>query len=52
VTVRGCAAWYAPTDLLGLAEDHPEGRYDAADSTPFEALLLGTAPAKDPARDG
>ncbi|MFJ3222311.1 alpha/beta hydrolase fold domain-containing protein [Streptomyces sp. NPDC086783] len=24
VTVRGCAAWYAPTDLLGLAED-PRG---------------------------
>jgi acetyl esterase/lipase len=50
VTVRGCAAWYAPTDLARLAEDHPEGRYDAADPTTFEALLLGAAPAEDPAR--
>lgn len=52
-TVRGCVTWYAPTDLPSLAEDCPEGAYDARDPASFEALLLGGAPADRPeaARD-
>ncbi|GGS88946.1 alpha/beta hydrolase [Streptomyces griseoviridis] len=52
-TVAGCVTWYAPTDLPGLAEDRPEGTYDAHDPASFEALLLGGAPAgrPDTARD-
>ncbi|MGP2440390.1 alpha/beta fold hydrolase [Streptomyces sp. JW3] len=47
-TVAGCVTWYAPTDLPGLAEDRPEGTYDAHDPASFEALLLGGAPADRP----
>ncbi|CAL9364020.1 alpha/beta hydrolase [Streptomyces sp. Tu 3180] len=52
-TVSGCVTWYAPTDLPALAEDRPEGTYDARDPATFEALLLGGAPAErtDAARD-
>ncbi|MEU1042959.1 alpha/beta hydrolase fold domain-containing protein [Streptomyces sp. NPDC005551] len=48
-TLRGCAVWYAPSDLTRLAEDHPAGRYEATDPTTFEALLIGSALADDPA---
>jgi acetyl esterase/lipase len=47
-TIRGCATWYAPTDLVRLAEDAGHG--DARDRTTFEALLLGAAPAEAPGR--
>ena len=52
-TISGCVTWYAPTDLPALAEDRPEGTYDAQDPASFEALLLGGAPAALPeaARD-
>ncbi|MDG9724432.1 alpha/beta hydrolase [Streptomyces sp. DH41] len=52
-TISGCVTWYAPTDLPALAEDRPEGTYDARDPRSFEALLLGGAPADRPeaARD-
>ncbi|MEV5343345.1 alpha/beta hydrolase [Streptomyces sp. NPDC052676] len=49
-TVRGCAVWYAPSDLARLAEDHPPGAYDPADASTFEALLLGAALADTPER--
>ncbi|MFE7031602.1 alpha/beta hydrolase fold domain-containing protein [Streptomyces sp. NPDC057621] len=41
--VTGCVTWYAPTDLLALAED-------PADGHTFEALLVGGAPADVPDR--
>lgn len=44
-TVTGCVTWYAPSDLTGLAEDHPEGAYDPKDPASRESLLLGGAPA-------
>jgi acetyl esterase/lipase len=47
-TIRGCATWYAPTDLVRLVEDAGHG--DARDRTTFEALLLGAAPAQAPGR--
>ncbi|MFF8596908.1 alpha/beta fold hydrolase [Streptomyces sp. NPDC015220] len=49
-TVRGCAVWYAPTDLTRIFADHPRGGGDPADPTTFEALLLGAAPADAPGR--
>ncbi|MEU6026115.1 alpha/beta hydrolase [Streptomyces tauricus] len=41
--VTGCVTWYAPTDLLALAED-------PADGHTFEAMLVGGAPADVPDR--
>ncbi|MFV0132138.1 alpha/beta fold hydrolase [Streptomyces sp. HMX87] len=50
--VAGCVTWYAPTDLLGLADDMP-ARYDLTDADSFEARLIGGPPAHRPdaARD-
>ncbi|MFD7455861.1 MULTISPECIES: alpha/beta hydrolase [unclassified Streptomyces] len=48
--VRGCAVWYAPSDLTRLAEDHPPGAFDPADPASFEALLIGAALADAPGR--
>ncbi|SEE29664.1 Acetyl esterase/lipase [Streptomyces misionensis] len=47
-TVRGCATWYAPSDLVHLFEDAVHG--DACDPATYEALLLGAAPADVPER--
>ncbi|MER6347855.1 alpha/beta hydrolase fold domain-containing protein [Streptomyces sp. NPDC001595] len=49
-TVRGCAVWYAPSDLVRLVEDHPAGAYDPADPGTFEALLIGAALTDAPER--
>ncbi|MFD5715009.1 alpha/beta hydrolase fold domain-containing protein [Streptomyces pharetrae] len=49
-TVRGCAVWYAPSDLTRLAEDHPAGAHDPADASSFEALLIGAALTAAPER--
>ncbi|GLY14935.1 hypothetical protein Kisp01_19500 [Kineosporia sp. NBRC 101677] len=52
-TVTGCVTWYAPTDLAGLAEDHPGGAFDPRNPSTRESLLLGGAVADRPkqARD-
>jgi len=49
-TVRGCAVWYAPSDLTRLAEDRPAGAFDPADTSSFEALLIGAALTEAPER--
>ncbi|MEW2294213.1 alpha/beta hydrolase [Streptomyces sp. NPDC006743] len=49
-TVRGCAVWYAPSDLTRIFEDRAQGPGGASDPTTFEALLIGEAPAAAPAR--
>ncbi|WP_328498616.1 alpha/beta hydrolase [Streptomyces sp. NBC_00414] len=41
--MTGCVTWYAPTDLVALAED-------PADGHTFEAMMVGGAPADMPDR--
>ncbi|WP_017557254.1 alpha/beta hydrolase [Nocardiopsis baichengensis] len=48
VTVRGCAAWYAPSDLTNFGTDHPKEGFDPRDPDSSEARLLGVPPAEDP----
>lgn len=48
--VRGCVAWYGPTDLTTLPGQCPPGAYDANDPATREALLIGAAIADAPDR--
>ncbi|MBT2493809.1 alpha/beta hydrolase [Streptomyces sp. ISL-96] len=47
--VRGCVAWYGPTDLTTMPAQATPGAYDPADPHTREALLIGAAIADAPA---
>ncbi|MBE8475954.1 alpha/beta hydrolase [Streptomyces justiciae] len=46
--VRGCVAWYGPTDLTTLPTQSRPGAYDADSPTTREALLIGAPVATAP----
>lgn len=48
--VRGCVAWYGPTDLTTLPDQSRPGAYDPASPTTREALLIGAPLATAPDR--
>ncbi|MFM9633285.1 alpha/beta hydrolase fold domain-containing protein [Streptomyces galilaeus] len=48
--VRGCIAWYGPTDLTTLPAQSRPGTYDSSDPTTREALLIGAPLATAPDR--